>query len=309
MTYEEVLLDLAERTPDLVVLTAENRAAIRNAQSRLGNRFIDVGIAEQTMIGIAAGFALRGRIPVVHALAAFLSMRAFEFIRTDVGVAGLPVKIVGGVPGFLSEANGPTHQALEDIALMRGIPGMHVCSPADAGELVLALPEIIADPAPWYLRYNAREPAMRHAPWSIGRAEVISEGNDVAILVHGMLLREAAEAASILQSRGVSVHLVNMRTLKPADKEAILLAAAETDVLVTIEDHFLAGGLYSIVAETLVEHQRIVPVVPLGLKERWFRPALLDDVLRYEGFTGPHLASTILRASEQRMIIDDTENA
>src|SRR6476620_6530455 len=124
-----------------MVLTAENRAAIRNLPAKIGDRFIDVGIAEQTMIGMAAGLALRGRIPVCHALATFLTLRAFEFIRTDVGIAKLPVKLVGSVPGFLSEGNGPTHQAIEDIALMRGIPNMQVFCPADERELVQMLPK------------------------------------------------------------------------------------------------------------------------------------------------------------------------
>src|SRR5579864_5499571 len=116
MTYEELLIQLAMEEERIVVMTAENRALVRNAPKALGARFIDTGITEQTMIGMAAGLALRGRIPIVHALAPFLTMRAFEFIRTDVGIARLPVKLVGAVPGFLSEANGPTHQAIEDVA-------------------------------------------------------------------------------------------------------------------------------------------------------------------------------------------------
>src|SRR5436305_13855158 len=126
MTYEELLEEIAAEDERLVVMTAENRAAIRNLPSKLGNRFIDVGICEQTMVGAAAGLALRGRTPVAHALATFITLRAFEFIRSDVGIGNLPVKLVGGVPGFLSDANGPTHQAVEDIALMRGIPNMQV---------------------------------------------------------------------------------------------------------------------------------------------------------------------------------------
>src|SRR5262249_56995043 len=103
-------------------MTVENRAAIRNLPKELGERFIDVGICEQTLIGAASGLALRGRIPVVHALASFLTLRAFEFIRTDIGIPGLPVKLIGALPGLLSESNGPTHQSLEDIALMRTVP-------------------------------------------------------------------------------------------------------------------------------------------------------------------------------------------
>src|SRR6185369_17010572 len=156
MTYEQLLTRQATADERFIVMTAENRALVRNIHAHLGNRFIDTGIAEQTMIGMAAGLALRGRIPVVHALAAFLTMRAFEFIRTDVGIARLPVKLVGGVAGLLSEANGPTHQAIEDLALMRGIPGMQIFCPADEDELVQALPAILASPQPCYVRHTPR---------------------------------------------------------------------------------------------------------------------------------------------------------
>src|SRR5581483_7787888 len=152
-TYEEFLKERALRDEALVVMTAENRAVIRNLPPVLGPRFIDVGICEQTMIGAAAGLALRGRTPVAHALATFLTMRAFEFIRTDVGIPGLPVTLVGGVPGFLSEANGPTHQALEDVAIMRGIPGMQVFCPADREELISGMQAVLDSKKPTYVRY------------------------------------------------------------------------------------------------------------------------------------------------------------
>src|SRR4029077_47260 len=129
------------------------RAPIRSLVAALGDRFLDTGITEQTMVGMAAGLALRGRIPVVHALATFLTMRAFEFIRTDVGIPALPVKLVGTVPGILSEANGPTHQALEDISLMRGIPNMCVFCPADVDDLLSGLEVIVHSRSPWYIRY------------------------------------------------------------------------------------------------------------------------------------------------------------
>src|SRR5690349_258486 len=149
MTYEECLADLIEEDERVIVMTAENRAAIRNLPERIGPRFIDVGIAESTMIGAAAGLALRGRIPVTHALATFLTLRAFEFIRDDVGIPNLPVKLVGGVPGVLSDGNGPTHQAIEDISLMRGIPNMNVFAPADAEEMVNGLREVLLHPSPF----------------------------------------------------------------------------------------------------------------------------------------------------------------
>src|ERR1700722_14241867 len=151
MTYEQLLTQTALADERFVVMTAENRALVRNVPAALGARFIDTGITEQTMIGMAAGLALRGRIPVVHALAPFLTMRAFEFIRTDLGIAHLPVKLSGYIPGFLSDGNGPTHQAIEDIAIMRGIPGMEVYSPADEDDLVKMMPSIWGNPAPAYV--------------------------------------------------------------------------------------------------------------------------------------------------------------
>jgi transketolase len=297
MTYEELLNTTAAADDRIVVLTAENRAAIRNLPASLGNRFIDVGIAEQTMIGAAAGLALRGRIPLVHALATFLTLRAFEFIRTDVGIGNLPVKLIGGVPGVLSDANGPTHQAVEDIALMRGIPNMNVFCPADLQELVAGMPAIIEHPGPWYVRYNSSPPAVTHTDgFRIGQAELLADGSDVAILAFGFLLREAEQARSILQARGVSVRLVNLRTLKPVDEAAILAAARDTRLLVTVEDHFRTGGLATIVIDTLFRSGMHAPLLPIALPDRWFKPALLGDVLQHEGFTGAQIAERVREA-------------
>jgi transketolase len=295
MTYEQTLQSMAAANERIVVMTAENRAAIRNLPASLGRRFIDVGICEQTMIGAAAGLALRGRTPVAHALATFMTLRAFEFIRTDVGIAHLPVKLVGAVAGFLSEANGPTHQAIEDIALMRGIPGMRIFCPADEQELVAAMPQVTEDPHPWYIRYTALPPVADHAPFEIGKAEQLTDGSDVGLLTYGLLLREALRAAEILGSQGCSTRVIHMRTLSPFDAEIIVRAAQETRMLVTLEDHFVTGGLYSIVSETLVAHRTNTRVLPIALDHRWFKPALLPQVLHYEGFTGEQIADRILR--------------
>lgn len=297
MRYEDVLRTEALRRDELIVMTAENRAPIRQLPPALGLRFVDVGICEQTMIGAAAGLALRGRVPVAHALAAFLTMRAFEFIRTDLGIANLPVKLVGYIPGFLSEANGPTHQAIEDVALMRGIPNMRVVCPADEEELAAALPVLLDDPSPCYIRYNNLAPAVEHRePFALGKAEVLSTGYGVAILTYGFLVREAAVAAALLEEQGVPVRLVNLRTLSPVDEAEILASARATPLLVTIEDHFGTGGLFSIVAEVLMRHGVRCRVHPIHLGDRWFRPALLPEVLEEEGFSGARLAKRILSA-------------
>jgi len=302
-TYESTLLEVAGKNPRLMVLTAENRAAVRGLPARLGPRFLDTGITEQTMIGMAAGLALRGRIPVVHALATFLTMRAFEFIRTDVGIPGLPVKLVGAVPGVLSEANGPTHQALEDVALMRGIPSMRVFCPADLEDLVAGLPVVLSDAHPWYIRYCDRPAVTAHWPFEAGRAEVFQAGDrdDVALVVSGALFREAWEAADRLRADGCAVRVINIRTVKPLDEPAVLDAARRTALLVTIEDHFEIGGLYSAVAELLVRTGTQGRVLPINCRDRWFTPSLLPDVLVDAAFTPGAMAARVASALHHRI--------
>jgi len=296
-SYEEVLARIAETDPRVVVVTAENRAAIRSLPSRLGDRFVDVGICEQTMIGASAGLALRGRIPVCHALAAFLTLRAFEFIRTDVGIARLPVKLVGAVAGFLSEANGPTHQAVEDIALMHAIPGMQIACPADAEELAQAMPVVIASGEPCYVRFNAIGAAVEHrTPYAMGRAEVLAEGDDVTLLTYGLMLREAEVARGLLERQGIRTRLVNLRTLRPLDEHMVTRAAAESRLLVTIEDHLIVGGLYAIVCELLVRRGLPVRVLPVALEGRWFQPGRLGEVIAFERFDGPSIAARVVSA-------------
>ena len=293
MTYEELLTGQATADERFIVMTAENRALVRNIHAHLGSRFIDTGITEQTMIGAAAGLALRGRIPVVHALASFLTMRAFEFVRTDAGIPNLPIKLSSFIPGFLSDGNGPTHQAIEDIALMRGIPNMTVFAPADEDDLLKMLPDIWRYPAPSYVRINTQKSGYQHTPFELGKAEVVAEGTDVTILTYGLLFAQALAAVEILKNEGLSVGLINMRSLKPVDEQAIL-KAANSKLVVTVEDHFLTGGLYSIVAETLLKHQTTAMVLPFALNEKWFKPSLLPNVLQHEGFTGKQIAEKIL---------------
>lgn len=293
MNYEQLLLHLIQNDSRFFVLTSENRSMMRNLPPKFNNNFIDCGIAEQTMIGMASGLALRGRIPIVHALATFLTMRPFEFIRSNIGIANLPVKIVGSIPGFLSDANGPTHQALEDISLMRGITNMNIFCPADEDDMMKGLPKIFPNDSPFYIRFNPTKPLIEHGDFEIGKSEVFGNGTDVAILVYGFLFGQAYIAKEILESRGVSVRLINVRTLKPIDENEILKAVDECNLLVTLEDHFITGGLYSILAEVLLKNKEKADVLPFALMNRWFKPALLNDALEYEGFTAEKIAENI----------------
>jgi transketolase len=302
MTYEETLTEIAKNDERIVVMTAENRALIRNMPAILGPRFIDTGITEQTMIGAAAGLALRGRIPVVHALASFLTMRAFEFIRTDIGIAHLPVKLCGYIPGFLSDANGPTHQAIEDVSILRGIPGMEVYAPADEHDLVTMLAEIINPTSPAYIRINTRKSDYRHEKYVPGKAEVISLGNDITLLTYGLLFENSLKAKSIVEEMGYSVGLVNLRSLKPIDGELILNIANETELIVTVEDHFITGGLYSILAELFLKNKITCNVFPMALRERWFKPGLLNEVIRFEEYTPEKIAEHSVREFENILV-------
>jgi len=300
VNYEQKLRELALADERIIVMTAENRAPVRSIPAALGERFIDTGITEQCMIGAAAGLALRGRLVVAHALAAFLTLRAYEFIRTDVGIGNLPVKLVGFVPGFLSDGNGPTHQAIEDVAILRTIPSLKIFCPADHDELVAGLPEIVRDLSPWYVRYNTRPAVIQHSQgFELGKAETLSQGGDVAILVYGMLFREAWEAKGILEASGVGVTFVNLRTVKPLDQAAVVGALRGARLTVTIEDHFLTGGLFSIVSELCLTNRIAPHVMPIAFDSQWFKPGRLDEVIEYAGFSGPRIAKRIFAKLEE----------
>jgi len=294
MNYEAKLKELALKDERIVVMTAENRAAIRNLPEALGNRFIDTGITEQTMIGAAAGLAACGRIPVTHALSTFLVLRAYEFVRTDVGISGAPVKLIGAVPGFLSDGNGPTHQAVDDIAVLRSIPPMNIFCPADHEEMVAGLEQVIYSPNPYYVRYNSRPAIVKHSEaFELGKAETLSEGTDVAILTYGMLFQESWQAKAMLEAKGISVRFVNLRTVKPLDEAAVLEAMAKTRLTVTIEDHFQVGGLYTILSEVCLKNRVSPYVLPIALDGKWFKPGRLNEVLEHEGFTPAQLSNRI----------------
>ncbi|MDD5362207.1 MAG: transketolase C-terminal domain-containing protein [Ignavibacteria bacterium] len=294
MTYEDALKEIVIGDETYIILTAESRTHISNLPLLLGERFIDTGITEQTLVGTACGFALRGRNAVAHGFAAFLTMRAFEFIRTDIGVGKLPVKLVGFSPGFLSTANGPAHQALEDVSLMRGIPNMNVFCPADEEDLSICLRKILESQEAFYIRFNDEAPVYKHSEdFEIGKAEVISEGKDITILVNGYLFNQALKAKEILEGMGMSIGLINVRTPKPFDEALVLETAEKTKLIVTLEDHFLTGGLYSITAELFVKNKIHTPVLPIALENNWFKPALINDVLEHEGFTGEQIANRI----------------
>lgn len=293
--YEAKLLEAVEKYPGVVIMTAENRFSMRNIPSVLGDKFVDVGIMEQNMVGIAAGLSASGKIPIMHALAAFLTMRSFEFIRTDLGYPNLKAIIVGTFTGFISQANGPTHQAIEDIGLMRIIPNVNVFAPSNIYEMCKIF-EIINDiPGPVYLRYlDDTEVNYGIENFKFGKNLQIKDGGDVAILSYGTLLKNAVKAAEILDLNDIKASVYNFRFLKPMDFDLLHSIFSKYKKIVIVEDHYALGGLTSIIREEAFNFNAQVELLELNLKDRFFKPALLHDVIEYEGFDPNQIADKII---------------
>lgn len=298
MSYQELLYDIVKDDQRYIVLTSENRSSIRDITRLLSGRFIDTGISEQSLIGISAGLALRKRIPIVHAISAFITMRAYEFIRTDIAYPNLPVKIAGTFSGLLSEGNGPTHQAVEDIALMRNMPNMVIFCPADEQDLMIGLKEVISVNLPCYIRLNhLPTPIIHSKQFGIGKAELVFESSRccrITILTYGTLFLESYKACNILNGCGISTRLINMRFIQPIDEDIILKSCMDSDIFVTVEDHFIVGGLYSAICELFVRFNIKKRLYPIGLKNKWFKPALLSDIKRYEQLSSEDIAQQII---------------
>lgn len=294
MNYDTLLKDILLKDERIIILTAEDRSAIKTLPLYADKRFIDTGINEMTMISVATGFALRGRIPICHCYSAFMTMRAFEFIRSDIGIANLPVKLVGSYSGIQSGPNGPTHQALEDISLMRGIPNMKIYCPADLEDMLLGIEKVINEASPFYIRYNNRESGVEHNQnFEIGIAEKFGDGKDIAILVYGYLFKEAFEVKNLLEKDGFHITLLNLRTLKPIDEEMIVDCLKTCRLIVTLEDHFITGGLFTILSEITVKNKICAEILPIAFENKWFKPTIISKALEFEGLTPNSIAMQI----------------
>jgi transketolase len=310
--YEILLRDRCAIDPRIMVLTAENRGHMRSVPPLLGDRFVDVGIAEQTMIGMAAGLAARGRVVVVHALAAFLTLRAFEFIRDDVAIPNLPVIMVGMVPGVLSDGNGPTHQAIDDVGLMRAMPNIGVFCPADEEEFVEGMAELFDNPRPCYVRYIGSQSAYRREQrTTLQRGIVLSDEReccpDVALLTYGAMVPHVLEAVQQLEQTGVSVRVVHLPMIDPLDESIIVEALHDAAVTVVVEDHLIRSGLYSVVCEIAVRNRIHASVHPIGLPS-WFAAGRLPQVLRVNGLNGESIAQRVTAILNDEATMQRTTN-
>lgn len=289
-TWGDVLVDAGRRDASIVALTADlgNSTKIERFKTAFPERYFNVGIAEQNLMAVAAGLAATGFIPVVCSYATFATLRAAEFVRTDIGYGARNVKIVGVLAGVAYGQGGPTHHALEDLALTRSIPGMVVLAPADGHEMGAALTAALAHDGPVYLRTGRGVepdlPQLHALPFEIGKARQLAAGADVALLAIGPCVHEALRAARRAQRHGVGVRVLNMASIKPLDREAVLAAVRETGRVITVEDHSVIGGLGSAVAETVAESGLACSFRRLGHQDCFLPMGVPEDLMHIGGF-------------------------
>ena len=267
--YGHALVALGATNPDVIVLDADLAKSTRSDwfAAKYPDRFFDVGISEQDMVGTAAGLALCGKIPFATTYAVFVAGRAWDQIRTTVCYSDLNVKIAGAHGGISAGGDGATHQSLEDIAVMRVLPNMNVIVPCDATEAKKATIAAAAIHGPCYLRF-AREATpiftSEEDAFEIGKANTLRDGSDATVIACGPLVYESLLAHDLLKEQGISLRVINMHTVKPLDEAAVLKAAAETGAIVTVEEAQVMGGLGGAVAETLVKNKP-VPVEMMAI--------------------------------------------
>ena len=267
--YGHGLIALGATNPDVIVLDADLAKSTRSDwfAAKYPDRFFDIGISEQDMVGTAAGLALCGKIPFATTYAVFVAGRAWDQIRTTVCYSDLNVKIAGAHGGISAGGDGATHQSLEDIAVMRVLPNMNVIVPCDATEAKKATIAAAAIHGPCYLRF-AREATpiftSEEDAFEIGKANTLRDGSDATVIACGPLVYESLLAHDLLKEQGISLRVINMHTVKPLDEAAVLKAAAETGAIVTVEEAQVMGGLGGAVAETLVKNKP-VPVEMMAI--------------------------------------------
>jgi transketolase len=289
-TYGETLAALGHEYKNLVVLDADLSASTKTCTfcKAFPDRFINCGVAEQDLIGVAAGLAAFGKIVFASTFAVFATGRAWDQIRTSVAYPRLNVKIVATHGGITTGEDGVTHQAMEDIAIMRALPNMTIIVPADAVETGQAIRALAKAHGPAYVRLNRpKVPVINqneNYSFTIGKAVELARGKDLTIIATGIMVKSALEAATILTKEGISAKVINMHTIKPLDCEAILRSAKETGAVVTAEEHSIIGGLGGAVAEVICENYP-VPVVRVGMKDMFAESGKPEALLEKYGMT------------------------
>jgi transketolase len=302
--YCEAMIALAEKDDRIVAVQADLTGGhgMKLFAEKFPTRSFNVGVAEANMAGIAAGLAATGKIPFIHSFATFATRRCFDQIAISICYAKLKVCIIGSDPGVGAELNGGTHMALEDMGIMRTLPGMTIFEPVDGVQLKAALPALVALEGPVYIRLFRKtaesvfKPGYQFRP---GKADTLRDGRDVTIIATGVCAHEAILAAESLAACGIDARVLNIHTLKPVDANAILQAARETGAIVTAENHSIIGGLGSAVAETLAEGSP-APLERVGVKDRFGEVGKQDYLMKTFGITAADIEASVKKAVSRK---------
>jgi transketolase len=292
--YGDALVELGTHDDRVIVLTGDlaDSTKVGAFRDRFPGRFFDLGVAEQNMMGVAAGLALTGKIPFVSSYATFSPGRNWDQFRVSVAYTRANVKVAGAHSGLSVGPDGATHQAMEDVAMVRALPNVIVVVPCDAEETRKATLAVTEVDGPAYLRFARNATPLittPDAPFAIGQATVVRDGDDVAIVACGPLLVEAMRAAEILARDGIDARVVNNHTIKPLDEATLVAAAEQTGAVVTVEEHQVNGGLGGAVAELLAQHHP-VPMDIVGMPDHFGESGAPAELLARWGLTAEDIA-------------------
>jgi transketolase len=303
--YGEALLELGRRHQDIVVLDADLAKSTKSAffGEEFPDRFLNVGIQEANMVGMAAGLASSGHIPFISSFACFVILKGFDQLRMSVAYPGLKVKVVGSHGGITAGEDGASQQSVEDVALACTLPGFVVCVPSDEHQTRAAVEAAYRHQGPVYIRTGRPKAPLVYSStptdFAFGKAAVVREGSDVTIVANGMLVGAAVVAHERLRDEGISARVLDMATVKPIDREAIERAAVETGGIVTAEEHLLHGGLGSSVAQ-VVATTHPVPMEFVGLDDRYAESGDAAELLVKYGLTAEQIVAGARRVVERR---------
>ena len=303
-TFGVAALEIPSLNENILVLTADlrNFSGLDRFSSTFPDRFINVGIAEQNMVGVAAALENEGFSTFATTYSTFASARSADSVRVNMGYMGLGVKLVGMGAGFSVGLLGATHMGIDDIGIMRSIPNLTIVSPADCAETVKAVLALASFPGPVYLRLGGGVP---HAvvyksdyEFNIGKGVHLRSGTDVTIVATGAVVAQSLEAAKQLDEEGISVGVVNMHTIKPLDTDLLDVVIDSSELIVTVEEHNVIGGLGSAVAEHLSSKKINIPQLSLGIMDCFPHPGDYEFLLEQAGLTAPKIASSIRKYLE-----------
>lgn len=298
-TYAGTLVELAAEDSRIVDLEADLMGAggMGVFRKAFPERLIDVGIAEQSMVAMAAGLSFTGFIPFLHTFGPFATRRPCDQIYISCAYAGANVKLCGSDPGVTGTLNGGTHQAMEDVALLRPIPGITILEPCDHTQMAWAVRTAARTQGLFYIRMYRKGCDQVYAPgsdFSIGKGEILRPGNDAVIFTCGaVMVEQSLAAAAELAAEGVQVRVVDCFSIKPLDRDLVVCCARETGAVVTAENHFTTGGLHSAVAEALTESGTAVAYGNVGVRDRFGEVGPLEGLLERFGLTGRHIAAAV----------------